>query len=65
MRAERSQPVQCDSEEFWLRIVVKAGVVGNECGLPDRPMGVGGDECYFAFIGVEDHFRGGALRLSW
>ncbi len=27
VRAERSQPVQCDSEKFRLRVVVKVGVV--------------------------------------
>ncbi len=39
---------------------MKVGVVGNDCGLPIRLMGVCGEEYHFAFIGVEDHFLGGA-----
>ncbi len=39
---------------------MKAGVVVNDCWLPVRLMGVYGEECEFAFIGVEDHFLGGA-----
>ncbi len=53
---EGQQPVQCDSEEFRLKVVMKAGVVGDDCGLSVRLMGVCGEECHFAFIGVEDHF---------
>ncbi len=43
-----------------MRIGGKVGVVGNHCWLPIRLMGVFGEECYFAFIGVEDHLLGGA-----
>ncbi len=39
---------------------MKAGVVGNGYGLPIRLMGVCGEECLFAFIGVEHYFLGGA-----
>ncbi len=39
---------------------MKAGVVGNDYGLPVRLMEVCGEECHFAFIGIEDHFLGGA-----
>ncbi len=52
--------MQCDSEEFRRRVVMKVGVVGNDCGLPVRLMGVCGEENNFAFIGVEDHFLGGS-----
>ncbi len=43
-----------------MRVVMKAGVVVNDCWLPVRLMGVCGEECDFAFIGIEDHFLGGA-----
>ncbi len=36
----------------------KADVVGKGYGLPVRLMGVCGEECYFAFIGAEDHLLG-------
>ncbi len=52
------QPVQCNSEEFRQRVVMKAGVIGIDCGLPVRLMGVCGEECHFTFVGVEDHFLG-------
>ncbi len=35
---------------------MKADVVGNDCGLSVRLMGVCEEECHFAFICVEDHF---------
>ncbi len=37
---------------------MKAGAIGNDCGLPVRLMGVCGEECHFTFVGVEDHFLG-------
>ncbi len=46
---------------FRPRVLVNAGVVGNDYGLQVRLMGVCGEECYFAFLGVEGHFLGGAV----
>ncbi len=54
MWTEDKQPVQCDSEEFRLRVVVKAGDVGNDCRLPIRLMGTCGEECHFACVAVEE-----------
>ncbi len=51
---------QCDSDEFRQRVLMKTGAIGNDCGLPVRLMGVCGEECLFAFIGVENHFLEGA-----
>ncbi len=45
----------CDSEEFRLRVVEMADVVGNDYGLIIPLTGVCGEECRFAFIGVEDY----------
>ncbi len=36
MPAEGKQTVQSDSKEFRLRVMEKAGVVGNDCGLSIR-----------------------------
>ncbi len=58
VRAEGLQPVQCDFEEFRLRVVKKPGAIGTDCGLPVRVMGVCGEECHFTCVGVEDHFLG-------
>ncbi len=53
---EGLQPIQCDFEKFRLRDMEKAGDVCSDGGLPIRLMGVYGEECRFAFIGVKDHF---------
>ncbi len=45
-------------EEFGQRVVMKVGVIGNDCGLPVRLMGVFGKEYLFTFVGVEDHLLG-------
>ncbi len=39
---------------------MEAGVVGNDGGLPVHFMGVSGEKCHIAFIGVVDHFLGSA-----
>ncbi len=51
---------KCDSEEFRLRVVEKADVVGKDYGLIIFLTGVCGEECRFAFIGVEDNLLGDA-----
>ncbi len=50
----------CDSEEFRLRVLEKVDVVGNGYGLIIPLTGVCGEECRFAFIGVEGYSLGGA-----
>ncbi len=35
---------------------MKAGVVGNDCELPVSLIRVRGEECHFAFIGIEYNF---------
>ncbi len=50
----------CDSEEFRLRVVEKADVVGIDYGLTIPLKGVCGEKCRFAFIGVEGYSLGGA-----
>ncbi len=60
MRAEGQQPVQCYSEEFRQRVVMKGRVIRNDCELSVRLMEVFEEECHFVFIGVEDRFLGGA-----
>ncbi len=51
VRAEVQQLVQCNPEEFRLRVMEKAGAISN-VGLK----GVCREECQFAVIGVEDQF---------
>ncbi len=58
VRAEDYYPVQCDSEEFRQRVVMKTVVIGNDCGLSVRLMGVCGEECHFTFVGVKNHLLG-------
>ncbi len=59
VRAEGKQSVQYYSEEFRLRVVVKARVFGIDCELPIRLMALYGDECHFTFVGIEDYFLRG------
>ncbi len=44
-----------DPKEFRLRAVEKTDVVGNDYELIIPLTGVCGEECHFAFIGVEDY----------
>ncbi len=48
----------CDAEEFWLWVVEKADVVGNDYGLTIPLTGVCGEDCRFAFLGVEGFLLG-------
>ncbi len=60
MLAKVKEPVQCDSDEFLLRVVEEVGIVGNDCGLLIHLMAAWGEGCHSALIGVENNNLAGA-----